>query len=468
MATNRGVSVSASFAHFDPQGVGYADSRCLMDGLSRLGIGISPAAADILMSMIGRASSLHFRASDLVMFADLDSDDENEDLASTDDYNKNASNLDSESLRSGSTRQSASSRRRKRPPAKQQQQQNYVKVDDTEDMRDAQPLDLDYKVGHANTNSDAKEDSALPRWARKSTKKAFKELQAAEDRHKSKRRQSFHYDDDISDSDNSGGDNDNDGKKLNPDPKPKPIQPIIFPDEDTTKVEPAAAAAVALEDKEAEEEEAESISIQSSESASLSSLVPSLALTNDSENEDDVDPNDLDNLFHCHSSIVMSYRILNAGNRPSANKNPNSTVLQVTETLIRYAISLLYYTKLTNYSTQLVMQNLTAYKEAQNILERLEPMKDTPFQLIVTPDIFMTLDTLSECLELLLDQNPMSSILLVGLPGLPNTLWQKSTILNNETHADCLSHLLQHLEQNKQVSERTSGNGYNHPHPILS
>jgi len=61
----------------------------------------------------------------------------------------------------------------------------------------------------------------------------------------------------------------------------------------------------------------------------------------------------------------------------------------------------------------------------------------------------MTLNTLEETLSQLLDQSPLSTILLVGLPGLPNTLWPKSTQLNNETHSDCLSHLLTHLDNSK-------------------
>ena len=53
MASSRGVSVQSSFEHFDSQGVGYADVNNLVEGLARLGIGISFPAAEVLMSMLG-------------------------------------------------------------------------------------------------------------------------------------------------------------------------------------------------------------------------------------------------------------------------------------------------------------------------------------------------------------------------------------------------------------------------------
>ena len=99
------------------------------------------------------------------------------------------------------------------------------------------------------------------------------------------------------------------------------------------------------------------------------------------------------------------------------------------------------------------LQQTASYNEAKNILDRLEPLKEKPFKLVVTPDVFMTLDTLEEALTRpFLDQHPLSSILYVGLPGLPNTLWQKGTVLNNETHSECLSNLLNHVEVNGEFS----------------
>ena len=58
----RGVSVELSFSHFDQAQVGYVDAAALIKGLSRLGIGLGANGADVLVSTIGRQSSLHFTA----------------------------------------------------------------------------------------------------------------------------------------------------------------------------------------------------------------------------------------------------------------------------------------------------------------------------------------------------------------------------------------------------------------------
>lgn len=65
LAAMRGLSIDQSFQHFDSKGMGYVDLDDLVDGLARLGLGVSGSAAEILMSMIGRSSSLLFRADDL-------------------------------------------------------------------------------------------------------------------------------------------------------------------------------------------------------------------------------------------------------------------------------------------------------------------------------------------------------------------------------------------------------------------
>jgi hypothetical protein len=79
------------------------------------------------------------------------------------------------------------------------------------------------------------------------------------------------------------------------------------------------------------------------------------------------------------------------------------------------------------------------------VLKVLEQHAPTQFMLVVVPDLFQTLDTLKEACLPLLSKHPLGRLLLVGLPGLPRTLWAKGTLLNNELHAKCLSRLLEHL-----------------------
>ena len=73
LAEDRGVSVEGTFRHFDPRGTGLVDGEALCSGLARLGIGISDAAAEVLVSQISRdtsggGGSMFFRASDLQAF----------------------------------------------------------------------------------------------------------------------------------------------------------------------------------------------------------------------------------------------------------------------------------------------------------------------------------------------------------------------------------------------------------------
>jgi hypothetical protein len=49
--------------------MGYVDVEDLIEGLAKLGLGLSGQAAEILMGMIGRASTLMFRLEDLEAFA---------------------------------------------------------------------------------------------------------------------------------------------------------------------------------------------------------------------------------------------------------------------------------------------------------------------------------------------------------------------------------------------------------------
>ena len=75
------------------------------------------------------------------------------------------------------------------------------------------------------------------------------------------------------------------------------------------------------------------------------------------------------------------------------------------------------------------LQQTASYNEAKNILDRLEPLKEKPFKLVVTPDVFMTLDTLEEALTRpFLDQHPLSSILYFPAMNGYKYSWRKRKI----------------------------------------
>jgi len=74
------------------------------------------------------------------------------------------------------------------------------------------------------------------------------------------------------------------------------------------------------------------------------------------------------------------------------------------------------------------------------------------FTLVIVPDLFMTLDTLQTNFEPLLTKYPHSRIVLVGLPGSPNTVWPNGWVLNSDLHARSIAKLMQFLKQKKKLS----------------
>jgi len=67
------------------------------------------------------------------------------------------------------------------------------------------------------------------------------------------------------------------------------------------------------------------------------------------------------------------------------------------------------------------------------------------FTLVVVPDVFSSLDALETQLRPLLAKFPMARLVLVGLPGLPNTAWPPHWVLNPDLHARAVAKLMQHL-----------------------
>jgi hypothetical protein len=65
--------------------------------------------------------------------------------------------------------------------------------------------------------------------------------------------------------------------------------------------------------------------------------------------------------------------------------------------------------------------------------------------LIAFPDVTMTLDALSTALSPLLSKHPDGALLLLGLPGLPNTTWPTSQPLSAPNQARAVNKLLKHL-----------------------
>ena len=73
-------------------------------------------------------------------------------------------------------------------------------------------------------------------------------------------------------------------------------------------------------------------------------------------------------------------------------------------------------------------------------LEREERQKRRVL-FIAAPDATMTLDTLQRHLEPLLQHYPDGALLLLGLPGMPNTHWPRSANLTSASQGRAASQL---------------------------
>jgi len=73
------------------------------------------------------------------------------------------------------------------------------------------------------------------------------------------------------------------------------------------------------------------------------------------------------------------------------------------------------------------------------------PPEPTPFLLIALPDATMTLEAMALGLQPLLAKHPQGGILLLGLPGLPNTSWPAQQPLTAPHQARAVATLLAHL-----------------------
>ena len=86
-----------------------------------------------------------------------------------------------------------------------------------------------------------------------------------------------------------------------------------------------------------------------------------------------------------------------------------------------------------------VLQQSTA-DEAQAAINRW-----IAFTLVVVPDLFMTADAAEKYLLPLLTKFPMARLVVLGLPGAPNTTWPAHWVLNPDLHARALAKAMEHL-----------------------
>lgn len=135
-----------------------------------------------------------------------------------------------------------------------------------------------------------------------------------------------------------------------------------------------------------------------------------------------------DNVFHLGDAVVATWRLLHRQKeRRDLRKAMDPSVLEQREIM----------TQSLNF--------LTKQEETQS-----------PFLLIAFPDATQTLDTLQAALEPMLNKHPDGAILLVGLPGMPNTMWNKNKRLTAPFQARAAARLLAGLLAKPETGFRVS------------
>jgi multidrug efflux pump subunit AcrA (membrane-fusion protein) len=80
-------------------------------------------------------------------------------------------------------------------------------------------------------------------------------------------------------------------------------------------------------------------------------------------------------------------------------------------------------------------------------------MNGKGFVLVVIPDLFMTLESMHIQMKDLLISYPYAKIVLVGLPGMPNTVYPEGWILNADLHSKCIAKLLDYLQRKEKFKD---------------
>lgn len=135
----------------------------------------------------------------------------------------------------------------------------------------------------------------------------------------------------------------------------------------------------------------------------------------------------VDELFHADYGVVMTWRFITG----------KSIRLDRTGCLED------------KFNARTVQQQRDAILQNALKLTRTDPAMCTPFLLIAAPDATSTLDTLQRHLEPLVNRHPDGALLLLGLPGMPNTHWPPSMNLTAAAQGRATSKLLRHLVKTK-------------------
>jgi len=497
-AMKRGLSVQESFDHFDVHGTGFVDADMLIDGLARLGVGVTYPVGEQLLQLIGGIGNNFLGAQDFERFLKEKSAD---DFAGLDGSGTDLGASRTMTFGSESTMTSPNSKKRKTskrldadisllyPPAKP----GSLPPLDYDDMPRSPGSTVSYDFSSlADTQKYEWDDSAMygtagTRPGAKSTNGKKVLAKAKQDASKAAKAtaQSF---------DGSDLPAPNDDYKIKPHLREEPttlhplaskrnqraLKELRAGHEKWVKKKSDAAGGSNINLAETVPREASPPRALSRGSSRSGKRTP-LKTTRDIP-KSSVDPLTLttivremnsklnrspDELCHIDDGVIMTYRMLQGQGlkdirtREETDALRNRSVYEEKEKRMEDLGMLGEKKDKTEGEKEVKETQDGGYEretdEQGNPIPKCEKgPRDVDrwvaFTLVIIPDLFMTLDTLQTNFEPLLTKYPHSRILLVGLPGSPNTVWPNGWVLNSDLHARSIAKLMQFLKQKKKLS----------------
>eukprot|EP00981_Chlorochromonas_danica_P003055 scaffold607_cov160-Ochromonas_danica.AAC.28 len=454
-AYKQGLSVESSFEHFDVDKNGYVDVDMLIDGLARLSIGVTYPVGESVLELIGGVGASFITLRDFQVY--LNKILERESLYSTTNISgeRKGQGMDEVGKRSNISQQVSSQQSVRGsgncslpftissyhdipcdarisakflPPPKDwngigrsfadisaSQGMSWYNEDGEEEIvkgKEQLPLPLPEGLYTTAKGKSASSGVFLPSWARNRSHRALHSLQTSADRMSNtlKRKrgeesrsqsQSGNYEEMHSTSNQGRNKSTKKGVKSSSKGKSDERVPSPLRNRDLTTL--------------------------------------NLQTVRSGMQEGDMLLSSKDELFHVDQGVVMTFRILDGA-------EISRTLTRTKEELD----SLRYHSILSIREKSLVKSELeveTPSKVGQINHEAKEAWPEQPrsFTLVVIPDLTMTLDTLQLHLEGILSAFPFARIVLIGILGLPNTVWPTNWVLNSDLQARTVAHLIHNL-----------------------
>lgn len=157
-----------------------------------------------------------------------------------------------------------------------------------------------------------------------------------------------------------------------------------------------------------------------------------------------------DELLHIDHGLVMTYRVvLGAGSKDEMKTKEQSDVLR------NRSILEVREKNIMKNETNGVSENKSVDKD-EHTQSGQKVDRWVSFTLIIIPDLFSTLDSLQNHLEGILVKYPLARLIFVGLPGLPHTTWPEGWVLNSDLHSRSIAKLLVYLKKEGRIGGSNS------------